>query len=237
MKYSKIIAGTFIDRPNRFIANVRIAGTGDSDPIVKAHVKNTGRCRELLIEGATVVLNEPASGNRATRYDVVAVYKGDRLINIDSQVLNGVFSEALPSIGLFEGISLLKGEATHGDSRFDFYLEHDGGRAYIEVKGVTLEKDGTVFFPDAPTERGIKHVRGLERCADEGYGAYLVFVIQMSDVVCLSVDGSLHPEFWDAVESAERKGVKVLAYGCEVSEDSIALGGPVPIRSRSNPTG
>jgi len=227
VRYEKTRRATFLRRPNRFIAVVSLDGEEEI-----CHVKNTGRCKELLVEGATVILSEAASSKRKTRYDIIAVYKGERLINMDSQVLNGVFSESLPSLGLFNGISLLKGEATYGNSRFDFYVEHEGGKAYVEVKGVTLERDRVVFFPDAPTERGIKHVRELTECVEEGYGAYLVFVIQMSDVDHLSAEGSLHPEFWTAVEEAAVKGVKVLAYDCFVEEDGITLRRPVRIQLR-----
>lgn len=232
MRYRRVITGTFVDRPNRFIANVKIAGEDGSERVFRCHVKNTGRCKELLIQGATVILSEALPGKRATRFDVIAVYKGNRLINMDSQVLNGVLAEALPHLNLFNEISSLRAETTYGDSRFDFCVEHEGGKAYVEVKGVTLEKDGIVFFPDAPTERGIKHVRGLADCIDDGYGAYLIFVIQMSDIDYLSAEGSLHPEFWDAVEQAEAKGVKVLAYDCLVEEDSITLRRPVRIQLR-----
>lgn len=227
MRYEKTRKATFLRRPNRFIAVVSLDGEEEI-----CHVKNTGRCKELLVEGAEVILSEAVPGKRRTRYDVIAVYKGGRLINMDSQVLNGVFAEALPSLGLFRDMTLLRPEAAYGDSRFDFYVEHGGGRAYVEVKGVTLERDRVVFFPDAPTERGIRHVTELTKCIEEGYGAYLVFVIQMSDVDYLSAEGSLHTEFWTAVEEAVAKGVKVLAYDCFVEEDSIILRKPVRIQLR-----
>ncbi|NLN72018.1 MAG: DNA/RNA nuclease SfsA [Thermoplasmatales archaeon] len=227
MRYDKTRRAVFLRRPNRFIAVVSLDGREET-----CHVKNTGRCRELLVEGATVILSEAAPGNRKTRFDLVAVYKEGRLINMDSQIVNGVLAEALPSLGLFDDIALLKSEAAYGRSRFDFYIEHRTGRAYIEVKGVTLERDGIVFFPDAPTERGVRHVRELADCIVEGYEAYLIFVIQMSGVRYLSAEGSLHPDFWSAVEEAEAAGVKVLAYDCSVEEDSITLRRPVSILPR-----
>ena len=227
MRYDKIRQAVFLRRPNRFIAVVSLDGREET-----CHVKNTGRCRELLVEGAAVILSEVPPGNRKTRFDLIAVYKEGRLINMDSQIVNGVFAEALPALDVFSDISLVKGEAVYGSSRFDFYVEHGTGRAYVEVKGVTLERNGIVFFPDAPTERGIKHVRELANCTEEGYEAYLIFVIQMSGVRYLSAEGSLHPDFWNAVGEAAAKGVKVLAYDCSVEEDSITLRRPVCIQPR-----
>ncbi len=169
MKYDRVIQGTFIDRPNRFIANVRIKGEGDvPDPVVRCHVKNTGRCKEILVPGARCILYDSDNPSRKTRYDLIAVYKGDVLINIDSQAPNAAFKEFIPISGLFKDPRIFP-ETVHGDSRFDFYIEDGDRKVFAEVKGVTLENDGVCSFPDAPTERGLKHLLGLRDALDEGY--------------------------------------------------------------------
>lgn len=225
MVYDNISPGVFLDRPNRFIANVLIEGR----PFV-AHVKNTGRCRELLIPGASVLVQKAEGKGRKTDYDLIGVYKGERLINIDSQAPNKVFSQWLKDGGLGEVPSLIKAEQRFGDSRFDFYLERGDRSAFAEVKGVTLEENGIARFPDAPTERGVKHLHGLMDCIKEGYEAYAVFIIQMDKVHLFEPNRLTHPEFADALIQAEKAGVKLLALDCEVKENSISAQNPVPIQ-------
>ncbi|MBQ7702340.1 MAG: DNA/RNA nuclease SfsA [Candidatus Methanomethylophilaceae archaeon] len=232
MKYDRVIQGTFMDRPNRFIANVRIKCEGDvPDPVVRCHVKNTGRCREILVEGSRVILEESNNPERKTRYDLIAVYKGDRLINIDSQVPNAVVAESLPSLGLIGGLKIIRREVTYGNSRFDIYAE-GYRKCFIEVKGVTLEKDGVVLFPDAPTERGLKHIHELEMAAKDGYDAYIILLVQMSDVRYFIPNYETHREFGEALEHASKNGVIVKAYDCIITEDFITIGKPVEIRFR-----
>ena len=224
MRYDNIIHGRFISRPNRFIALCEVDGK-----VERCHVKNTGRCKELLVEGSTVILQISDNPDRRTRYDLIAVYKGNLLINMDSQIPNPVVEEALPSLGVIHDIHNIRREVTHGDSRFDIYAEGDKG-CFIEVKGVTLEDDGIVLFPDAPTERGLKHVEGLIRCVEEGYDAYIIFVIQMKGVRYFTPNYDTHPKFGYALERAQEKGVNILAYDCTVTESSIVLDEPVEIR-------
>ncbi|MBP3447766.1 MAG: DNA/RNA nuclease SfsA [Clostridia bacterium] len=217
MQYKTIKKGIFRSRPNRFIAYVEIAG---KDEI--CHVKNTGRCKELLVEGATVYLEESNNTNRRTKYDLVAVEKGDRLINLDSQAPNRVFSEWATCF-FRDAISVLP-EKTFGNSRFDFCVTHRDGRAsFVEVKGVTLEQDGIVLFPDAPTERGVKHLRELCECVKEGYGAYLFFVVQMRDVKCFMPNEATHPEFAEALRTAKKEGVQIYAVDCNVTASEMTI--------------
>ena len=225
MEYQNIRRGKFIARPNRFIALASL----DGEEVV-CHVKNTGRCKELLVPGAEVLLQESDKAERKTKYDLISVYKGKNLINMDSQAPNKLFAEWVQAGGLFQNVSLLKGEVTHGDSRFDFYIEADGRKAFVEVKGVTLEEDGVVRFPDAPTERGIKHLNGLIRCVQEGYDAYAVFVIQMSGVKHFEPNDKTHPAFGESLRRAKKTGVHVLAYECQVSEGKVAIQNPVKVR-------
>ncbi|MEG0943041.1 MAG: DNA/RNA nuclease SfsA [Angelakisella sp.] len=224
MQYENIREAVFLSRPNRFIAHVEIDGRE-----VVAHVKNTGRCKELLIAGVTVLVQEFDSPKRKTNYDIIAVYKGDRLINMDSQVPNKVFAEWAVNSGYFKNITLLKAETTYGASRFDFYMEADGRKIFIEVKGVTLEENGIVRFPDAPTERGLKHVYELCGCVDEGFEAYVVFIVQMDGVRYLTPNVTTHKAFGDALIEAEGRGVKLLALDCTVTPDSITAKNFVPI--------
>ncbi|MBO5904390.1 MAG: DNA/RNA nuclease SfsA, partial [Clostridia bacterium] len=177
MKYENVKKAKFISRPNRFIAHIEIDGKTEV-----AHVKNTGRCRELLVPNAEIYVQEFDNTARKTKYDLIAVKKGDRLINMDSQVPNKVFGEWVQNGKFTDGVTLIRPETFYGDSRFDFAFEKDGRQCYLEVKGVTLEHDGVCAFPDAPTERGAKHIRGLIRAVQEGCGAYILFVIQMADV-------------------------------------------------------
>mgnify|MGYP003290054103 CR=1 FL=1 len=223
MKYNNIVKGEFVDRPNRFIANVII-----DNKVEVCHVKNTGRCRELLIKGSTVYLQESDNPNRKTKYDLIAVRKGDRLINMDSQVVNSVALEFVPE--LFEDIVYVKPEYKYGNSRFDIYVETKTDKIFIEVKGVTLENDGVVSFPDAPTERGIKHLKELRKAVTEGYRAYVLFVIQMSDVKYFEPNIKTHPEFAKELKKAKDNGVFPLAFDCSVTPASIKIRKPVLIK-------
>lgn len=225
MRYNNIKAAKFIDRPNRFIANIEIDGKREV-----CHVKNTGRCRELLTGNAAIFVQEFNNSVRKTKYDLISVYKGERLINMDSQAPNKVFLEWVQKGRLFENIKLIKPECKYNSSRFDFYIESEGRKIFVEVKGVTLEENNVVMFPDAPTERGLKHVNELIRCLDEGYEAYVVFVIQMSGVSYFTPNNITQREFGDALKRAEKKGVNILAVDCRVTEDTIEAGNFVGIR-------
>lgn len=224
MKYKKIWKGKFLDRPNRFIAHVEI-----QDSIEVVHVKNTGRCRELLIPGTEVILEESQNPNRKTKYDLICVKKGKRWINIDSQVPNKAAKEWIENGGLFPEKVQVKTEKTIGKSRIDLYVESENRKAFIEVKGVTLEEGEIAKFPDAPTERGLKHVEELMNCRKEGYEAYLLFVIQMKGVKEFQPNWEMHRQFGEAVAEAEKKGVKILAYDCLVTEDTMEIFSPVPV--------
>ena len=224
MRYENMVQGEFLSRPNRFIAHIRIRGSEEV-----CHVKNTGRCRELLTPGATVWCQEWDNPNRKTKFDLIAVQKGDRCINMDSQAPNAAAKQWLLSGGLGE-ISELRGEYTHGDSRFDFSFMKEGKRCFLEVKGVTLENDGVCAFPDAPTERGAKHLRGLTKLAQEGFGAYVLFVIQMADVKYLHPNDATDPAFGAALREAAAAGVHVLAMDCAVTEDTMQIRLPVLVR-------
>lgn len=216
MKYSDIIKGKFKSRPNRFIAIVDIDGTEEI-----CHVKNTGRCKELFVEGATVYLQKANNPNRKTLYDLIAVRKGNRLINIDSQIVNGAALEYMPV--LFDNIKLINPERVYGNSRFDIYLETETDKIFVEVKGVTLEKDGTALFPDAPTERGVKHLKELQKAVLDGYKAYVLFVIQMDNISHFEPNKETHPEFAEELKNAQKNGVTVLAYNCTVTPDEIKI--------------
>ena len=221
MNYLNPVRATFLSRPNRFIAEVLLEGKK-----VICHVKNTGRCRELLVPGAAVILDRQDSPTRSTAYDLVSVYKGSRLINMDSQAPNKAAAAFLP--GLFPGCTI-RPEVRYGASRFDFKL--DGPQSgYLEVKGVTLEENGAVYFPDAPTERGVRHVLELCRCAEAGLGAWLLFVIQMENVRYFAPNDRTDPQFGQALRCAARHGVQLLAYDCRVTEQAMALRRPVEIR-------
>ena len=217
MKYGKMVEGTFLARPNRFIAHIEIAGK-----VEVCHVKNTGRCRELLPAGAKVWCLDADSPKRKTRYDLITVQKGERLINMDSQAPNAAAKEWLLSGGLGK-IEDLKAESKHGDSRFDFSFMKDGKPCFLEVKGVTLENEGVCAFPDAPTERGTKHIRELTKLAQEGYGAYVLFVIQMEGVKYLHPNDVTDKPFGDALRHAEKAGVKILAYDCKITENTMDI--------------
>ena len=223
MKYANIVKGTFIERPNRFIAICQIDGKEEI-----CHVKNTGRCRELLLNGATVYLEKSSNPNRKTQYDLVAVQKGDRLINMDSQVVNKVALEFIPK--LFSDIKYIKPEYKYGNSRFDIYVETETEKIFVEVKGVTLENDGVVRFPDAPTERGVKHLNELQKAVTEGYRAYVLFIVQMNDVKYFEPNRETHPQFADALKQAKENGVIPLAYTCDVTPDSIKITKEIPVK-------
>lgn len=225
MHYPNITPAVFQARPNRFVAQVLL----DGQPVT-VHVKNTGRCRELLVPGARVWLARSGNPKRKTAYDLVAVEKGTRLINMDAQAPNQVFGEWAAAGHFVSGLTLLKPECRHGDSRFDFYWEAGARRGFVEVKGVTLERDGAVYFPDAPTQRGIKHLHGLAACLAEGYEGAVCFVIQMAEADFFSPNDLTHPAFGQALREAARAGVQVLARCCTVTPDSLTLAQEVPVR-------
>lgn len=225
MQYGKILPARFLARPNRFVARVEAEGQE-----LVCHVKNTGRCRELLVPGATVWLEESPNPNRKTKFDLIAVEKGARLINMDAQAPNQVFGEWAQSGRFREGLTLLRPETTYGSSRFDFYWESSKSRGFVEVKGVTLEEDGVVRFPDAPTLRGVKHLEELILAHEAGYEAAVCFVIQMGDVRWFAPNDATHPEFGQALRKAAAAGVEVLAMDCAVTPQTLTMGKPVPIK-------
>lgn len=224
MHYKNMVPGIFLARPNRFIAHVQI---GENPEI--CHVKNTGRCRELLPEGARVWCQKSDNPARKTKYDLITVKKGERLINMDSQAPNQAAREWLLQGGL-GNIQDLRPETVHDDSRFDFSFTLDGKRCFLEVKGVTLEQDSVCAFPDAPTQRGTKHLKGLIRAAEEGFSAYVLFVIQMSDVKYLRPNDDTDPAFAAALREAAKKGVTILAMDCAVTEDRMDIRLPVLVK-------
>ena len=224
MRYGKMVEGRFLARPNRFIAHIEIDGN-----VEVCHVKNTGRCKELLVPGCTVYCQRAGNPNRKTKFDLIAVQKGERLINMDSQAPNQAAGEWLASGGLGE-ISELRAEVKQGDSRFDFSFVKDGKKCFLEVKGCTLEDDGVCAFPDAPTERGAKHIRGLTRLVQEGYGAYILFVIQMADVKYIRPHDETDPEFGRALREAAANGVQVIAMDCAVGVDRMEIRLPVLVK-------
>lgn len=224
MRYEKMVPGIFLSRPNRFIAHIEIAGKPEI-----CHVKNTGRCRELLPQGAKVWCLDALSPTRKTRYDLITVQKGKRLINMDSQAPNAAAKEWLLAGGLGR-IEDLRPETRWGDSRFDFAFQKEGKSCFLEVKGVTLETDGVCAFPDAPTERGVKHLQELTKLAQQGYGAYVLFVIQMADVKHLHPNDATDPAFGNALRQAHDAGVQILAMDCEVTPDTMVIRKPVEVR-------
>ena len=224
MNYDAMVQGRFLARPNRFIAHVEIDGKKEI-----CHVKNTGRCAELLTPRAVVWCQKAANPTRKTKFDLIAVQKGERLINMDSQAPNAAAKEWLLAGGLGE-ITELRAEVTHGDSRFDFAFQKDGKQCYLEVKGVTLEHDGVCAFPDAPTLRGAKHLRGLQTAVSEGCGAYVLFVIQMPDVKYLHPNDVTDPAFAQALRDASQSGVNALAMDCAVTPDTMTIRQPVPVK-------
>ncbi|MBQ1234178.1 MAG: DNA/RNA nuclease SfsA [Oscillospiraceae bacterium] len=226
MKYQKIVTGVFRSRPNRFVAMCEVEGQ-----TYRCHVKNTGRCRELLIPGVQVYLQDRRGEGGSTDFSLIAVKKGDQIVNIDSQAPNAVVKEALLSGSLvlpgFEDPDLVRGEYTFGDSRLDFYIEKGSRKGLVEVKGVTLEVEGAALFPDAPTQRGIKHLNELAKA--EGYDRFVIFVIQMKGVALFSPNNATHPQFGQSLKDAQTAGVTVLAFDCDVTEDSLILDSPIPV--------
>lgn len=229
MKYKKIIKAEFIERPNRFIAKVNINGE-----IETVHVKNTGRCKELLIPHCTVYLSCSDNPARKTKYDLIAAEKSREnlpvlLINLDSQVPNDAAEEWLKNSNLFSKDALIRREVKYGNSRFDFYIEDNGNKIFLEVKGVTQEYAGTALFPDAPTQRGVKHIEELIACTKEGYKAYILFVIQMKGIQKLNPNDSTHKNFGDALRKAKNSGVEIIAMDCIVTPDSIVIDKEIPV--------
>lgn len=224
MKYKETEKAVFLKRPNRFIAEVEIQGKRET-----VHVKNTGRCKELLIPGTEVILEKCGNPNRKTKYDLICVNKQGRLINMDSQIPNKAAEEWIKKGGLFPEEVTIRPEKKYGNSRFDLYVESPVRRAFVEIKGVTLEEDNIVRFPDAPTVRGIKHVEELIHCMEEGYEAYLLLVIQMKGVKKFMPNWDTQPEFGESLIKAEKAGVKILARDCLVTEDTIEIQEEVPV--------
>lgn len=225
MRYENIEKAIFRSRPNRFIAHVELGGQ-----VVVCHVKNTGRCRELLVPGTTVFLQKAANPDRKTLYDLIAVQKGDLLINMDSQAPNAVFQEWAEQGGFVPSLTLLRPETTFGASRFDFYWESEAGqRGFVEVKGCTLEQEGHARFPDAPTERGVKHLEELIQARKAGYEAAVCFVLQMAPMKDFAPNDVTHPAFGDALRRAGEAGVEILAMECRVEPDRLEIWRPVPV--------
>lgn len=224
MQYHSVVRAVFLERPNRFTARVRLG-----DAVETVHVKNTGRCRELLVPGAAVYLEAAENPNRKTKYDLIAVEKGDRLINMDAQAPNPVFGEWAAAGRFLSGVTVIRRECVYGDSRLDFCLETLSGLHFVEVKGVTLEEHGKARFPDAPTERGVKHIRELQRAVEAGHGASLVFVVQMDRIKSVSPNDETHPAFGEALRKAAAVGVEVHAFACAVTPEHITISHPVPV--------
>lgn len=223
MKYKNVVKGKFISRPNRFIARVEIDGTEET-----VHVKNTGRCKELLPKGAAVYLSVSDNPSRKTKYDLIAVKKerdgkAPLLINMDSQIPNDVCEEWLKKGLLFSPDAVIKREYTYKSSRFDFYIEDGERKIFLEVKGCTLENDGIASFPDAPTKRGVKHIKELTSALEDGYECYIFFIVQMKEIGQIRPNDITHKEFGDTLRKAHKKGVKVIAYDCIVTPDEIVI--------------
>ena len=226
MQYQQVKRGLFLARPNRFIAQVELDGRTET-----VHVKNTGRCRELLVPGATIYVEGSDNPKRKTKYDLIAVEKGSLLINMDAQAPNYLFAEWAGAGNFRENLTLLRPETTWGNSRFDFYWEDSlGTRGFVEVKGVTLEEEGLALFPDAPTERGVKHLRELIACRAAGYEAAVCFVIQMAGMKGFSPNERTHPDFGAALREARDAGVEILVVGCTVTPEQVEISHTVPLR-------
>lgn len=224
MRYGNVVQGRFLERKNRFIATVEIGGEVET-----VHVKNTGRCRELLVPNCPVWCVHAAAEGRKTAYDLITAEKNGRLINLDAQAPNKLFHEWAAEGNYLPLPLAIRPEFTHEDSRFDFRLEREGRIRLVEVKGVTLEQDGHVSFPDAPTERGVKHLRGLMRAAESGMEAAVVFVIQMERAKDFSPADQIHPEFGKALREAAERGVQVQAFDCTVTPEEVRIRGAVPV--------
>ena len=225
MNYRNIVPAVFRSRPNRFVAKVELEGREET-----VHVKNTGRCRELLVPGCTVYLERSDNPERKTAYDLIAAEKGDLLVNMDAQAPNKVFGEWAKAGHFVPGLTLLRPETTWGKSRFDFYWESETAKGFVEVKGCTLEADGHARFPDAPTERGVKHLRELAAAQKEGYSCAVCFVLQMKGCHTFSPNRATHPEFANALKEAAEAGVRVLAIDCIVTPESLTMDAPVSIK-------
>ena len=227
MNYMHVTKATFLRRPNRFIAHVLVNGNEEI-----AHVKNTGRCREILIEGATVILEEAENKARKTKYTLIAVYKGEVLINIDSQIPNSVVYESIKHnlVKELPKVAKLTREVVYGNSRFDLYYEASDQKGFIEVKGVTLETDGVAMFPDAPTTRGTKHIYEMIKAVEEGFCGHIFFLIQMMGVSYFTPNITRDPKLAEALSLAKEKGVSIHAYDSIVTEDGIVLGAPLRIQ-------
>ncbi len=225
MQYPNIHRAVFLERPNRFVARCGMGGE-----TLTVHVKNTGRCRELLVPGAQVWLTKSDNPARKTAFDLVKVRKGGRLINMDSAAPNAVFGEYARAGGFLPDTESVRAEVRYGASRFDFCLQAGGKTHYVEVKGVTLEEDGVARFPDAPTERGVKHLKELQAAAAAGFGAHAVFVVQMADIDYFEPNDRTHPAFGQALREAAKNGVQVHAFWCAVTETGMDIAGPVEVR-------
>lgn len=230
MKYQNVVGADFVERLNRFVATVKINGESET-----VHVKNTGRCKELLIPGCRVYLEKSANQTRKTAFDLIAVEKErvgkpPLLINMDSQVPNAAAEEWLEKGNLFSKNAKIKREVKFGNSRFDFYIEDGGKKAFLEVKGVTLERDGVARFPDAPTERGIKHINELISAKEQGFECYILFVVQMKEIHLFEPNYETHRKFGEALVRAQKSGVNILAADCAVTPDSITIENPVEIK-------
>ena len=224
MHYQNVREARFLDRPNRFIAHAELNGAVET-----VHVKNTGRCRELLVPGCTVYLEKGTNPNRKTAYDLIAVEKGTRLINMDAQAPNKVFAEWAAAGNFLPDVTAIRPEYAYGASRLDFCLETPEGLHLVEVKGVTLEEGGNARFPDAPTERGIRHIRELQQAAESGLDAVLFFVVQIKDIHSVTPNDATHPAFGEALREAAAHGVRVRAYDCDVMPDSLTIRSAVPV--------
>lgn len=227
MEYNKIVEGIFLKRPNRFIAQVLINNKEET-----VHVKNTGRCKELLIPGAKVILEDCSNNlNRKTKYSLISVWKGEMLVNIDSQVPNAVVSQALRDHNIvgFSDLTKIKREVTFGNSRYDIYFESKEEKGFIEVKGATLENHGISMFPDAPTERGAKHVLEMIEAVKQGYRGAILFLIQMKGPTVFRLNWEMDSKFSEAVKLASEHGVKILAYDAIVKDNSIEIGKTIEV--------
>lgn len=225
MKYENIRSALFINRKNRFVAQIEIDGKEEL-----CHVKNTGRLRELLVSGAEVYVKEHENSERKTKYSLIAVRKGEEFVNIDSQAPNKVFYEWVNDGGFCDNVTLVKPETTFGNSRFDCYIEAQGRKIFVEVKGVTLEKNGVALFPDAPTERGVKHLKELCECVKRGFEAYIVFVVQMKGVHTFTPNAETHMEFAQTLSECDKNGVKILCVDCNVTPETLNISEQIQVK-------
>ena len=225
MKYKNIKEAKFLSRPNRFIAYCEVDGKKET-----CHVKNTGRCKELLVPGAKVLLEKAENELRKTPYDLVSVYKGERLINMDSMAPNKVFGEFIEEGKFIDKVTKIKPEYTYGDSRIDYFIETEDKKILAEVKGVTLEKDNIVYFPDAPTERGVKHLEELIKAQKDGFEAYIIFITQMSEIKFFSPNRETHPEFAEKLIEAQNSGVNIKCYECFVKPGEMHIKGEIQVK-------